>query len=107
MLIKNLKIMKRFAPYILFLAGFMFLGMICFDKDGIREVRELRKTLSNQEKINYSLIKEIRDYKKEIRGIQNSNRELEKVLRDEYAMGRNNEVVVIFKEQKKIKTKTK
>ena len=99
--------MKRFAPYILFLAGFMFLGMICFDKDGIREVRELRKTLSNQEKINYSWIKEIRDYKKEIRGIQNSNRDLEKVLRDEYAMGRNNEVVVIFKEQKKIKTKTK
>ena len=97
--------MKRFAPYILFLAGFMFLGMICFDKDGIREVRELRKTLSNQEKINYSLIKEIRDYKKEIRGIQNSKRDLEKVLRDEYAMGRNNEVVVIFKEQKRLRQK--
>ena len=91
--------MKRFAPYVIFIAGFVFLGMIYFDKDGIKEVRELRETLDNQEKINYSLIKEIRDYKKDIRGIQNSNRELEKVLRDEYAMGKDSEIIVVFKEK--------
>ncbi len=90
--------MSRFTPYILFLAGFVFLGMIYLDKDGYSKVTELRNSLKNQEQINYALITEIRDYKKEIRGIQNSDRELEKIVRDKYALSKDGEVVVVFKE---------
>lgn len=91
--------MKKFAPFIIFIAGFVFLGMIYFDNNGLKEVTSLKETLENQEQVNYALIKEIRDYKKELRGIQNSNRELEKVIKNEYALGKQDEIIVVFKEK--------
>ncbi|MGI6679993.1 MAG: FtsB family cell division protein [Bdellovibrionota bacterium] len=92
--------MKKLAPHIIFLASFFLLGMIYLDKDSMPKVNELRETLNNQERINYALIREIRDYKKEIIGIQDSDRALEKVLRDEYALGKDGEVIVVFKEKR-------
>lgn len=92
--------MNRITPYILFLAGFVFLGMIYLDRDGYSKVKDLRNSLKNQEQINYALIKEIRDYKREIRGIQNSDRELEKIVRDKYALSKDNETIIIFKNKK-------
>lgn len=91
--------MKKITPYIIFLIGFVFLGMIYFDKNGLPEVKNLQETLDEQERINYALLKEIRDYKKDIRGIQNSDRQLEKVIRDNYALGKDDEIIVVFKEK--------
>ncbi len=90
--------MRQFVPFVLLAAALSAGAFALLGDDSISTMRELSRTVAEQQLRNQELRAKVQDLRSTVRGLQHSPRILEKAARNELGLARPNEQVFVFRE---------